>query len=128
MGLLGSITHINHLAERFNIHSVSVTVYCDGESAISAINQTHTVIHNNCKHFDLLQAIHYARQSRNITWIFEHVKGHMDEVEDFVALSRPQQLNVKADGALHNNPLSYSGSTTTTITTMQLVRGPWCQP
>ena len=97
MGILGLIVHINKIATTHNISTGTVTIQCDGESALNAVNSHHSIIHNNRKHFDLLQSIHGARKITNIKWKFQHVKGHLDDDKDFEDLSRSQQLNVLAD-------------------------------
>ena len=97
IGLLGAIMHVNHIANTFNIQAATVKLFCDGKSAIDAISTKHIIIHNNRKHFDILQSIQQAKALHNINWQIQHVEGHSDELDNFDNLSRTQQLNVMVD-------------------------------
>ena len=97
MGVLSTIMHCNYICQRFGIQTGTITLYCDNEGVINSVQAKLDIIKNSRKNYDLLQSIHSALIRSPIQWIFHHIKGHQDELEDYDQLSRPSQLNVLAD-------------------------------
>ena len=97
MDVLATMITISKIANNSGIENGKCVICCDGKSAIQAISTEYEVIHNNRKHFDLLQSIHSAQQHSQISFEFKHIKGHADDEFQFCDLNREQQLNVLAN-------------------------------
>ena len=93
MGILATIMTVTKIAKQFQINEAQCNIHCDGNSAIQAISNNFEVIHNNRKHYDLLQSIHSARHNSNITFEFIHIKGHADDELPFHSLTREQLMD-----------------------------------
>lgn len=97
VGILGAIKHNNDICAHINITQGKITLGCDGEGALKAIQLNYTVTKSARKHFDLIYAIRQAIQCSPLKWNFTHVKGHQDDEVSWEKLDRWARLNVMAD-------------------------------
>lgn len=99
VGILGAIKHNNDICHRAGIRSGKITLGCDGEGALNAIQMEYSVVKSSRKHFDLIYSIRQAIKHSPLQWQFKHVKGHQDDHIAWENLDRWAQLNVMADAS-----------------------------
>jgi hypothetical protein len=96
-GLYAATFLVYLLCDHFDIKQGSVTIGCDGISALHQAFSTYTPPSVDCPSFNLIMAIHRIRQRTPISWNPLHVAGHQDDHARFEDLDRISQLNVEAD-------------------------------
>lgn len=78
-GLYGIIVAVEALCEHYDIDSGSITIACDGESALHYAFDWENKWLLKTPHLDLILAIQTMLQTSKIQWQFRHVKGHQDD-------------------------------------------------
>ena len=96
-GILYALLHLQQLCLHGNITGSTVTIYCDGLSAVQAIHKSSSHDNNTHKHFDVINAINTVRNQLSIKITFAHVDGHQDQGTAYHRLDKLAQLNVIAD-------------------------------
>ena len=95
-GIYAILTITGVLCTLYDISDGSITIACDGESALDvSFDWTQRHISSKTPHFDLISAIRSMTKSSPLQWKYRHVAGHQD---DFAGpLDRWAQLNVEMD-------------------------------
>jgi len=96
-GLYAAIFLIHSLCNFFQIEEGSVTIGCDGLSALHQAFSSFTPPSTDCPSFDLIMAIHQLCKCSQIQWQPQYVAGHQVDHAPFEQLDRLGQLNVEAD-------------------------------
>ena len=95
-GLYGIVVAVEVLCRVFNITDGSITVACDGESALDyAFDWDNRWLRAGTAHLDLISAIRKKVRDSPIQWKFRHVRGHQDDYAQ--QLDRWELLNVEMD-------------------------------
>ena len=87
MGILAVLIYIHKITGQYDLTEGTCTLHCDSSSSTDAITPNHEVVHNNRKHYDLIQTIKRVQSMTSIKWKFAHIKGHADDDKDFSELS-----------------------------------------
>jgi hypothetical protein len=97
-GLYGILCTITMLEQRFN-HKASITIGCDGLSALQRVFVPLDCVDTNSLHYDLITACRslWLKSSWKVHW--HHVRGHQDDVRPASALTIWERLNVQMDHA-----------------------------
>ena len=97
-GIMYTLLHLQQLCKFGNIiSSPTINIYCDGLSAIQAIQKCNDNISYTKTNFDILNAISTLRQQLPINIKLLHVKGHQDSGSAYSTLNKIAKLNVDAD-------------------------------
>ena len=95
-GLLGIMYSLRELCHHHHIQSGSITVACDGLSAIRKALDKESTFSCRSSQFDLLSAIESVLLTLPIQVHWRHVDGHQDDGR-IVPLDRWEQLNCEMD-------------------------------
>jgi hypothetical protein len=95
-GLYAIAISIRFLEQRFGLVG-SVTVGCDGLSALQQVSKSTDFIDPACPQYDLILATRVIVQSSKWNWKWQHVKGHQDNIMSVSKLDLVSKLNVNMD-------------------------------
>ena len=95
-GMLGAIICSNELMRHNNITDGSITLGCDNEGAIKAIDMTKEY-NSQWNSYDILFQIRKELKRSPVKWTFKHVKGHQDEHQHEDQLDEWALANISAD-------------------------------
>jgi hypothetical protein len=96
-GIYSIMMCTKNLCEYFNITSGSITLGCDGQSALDkAFNQV-SILQIGESNYDLLFAIRTLWANSPLTWTFRHILGHQDDHSSLENLDRWAKLNIEMD-------------------------------
>ena len=96
-GILGILATIQQLCNEFDVDNGSITIHCDGDSAIKRINNSYNRVSNRSQHFDVINSILSLLHSIPVQVTLHHVKGHQDRYMPYQSLDRISQLNIIVD-------------------------------
>jgi hypothetical protein len=84
------------ICQFYHVHEGSVTIGCDGLSALGQVFDAHVDVEASCH--DLILATRRVLQESPIEWKYVHVKGHQDNNTNGIStLDRWAQLNIAMD-------------------------------
>jgi hypothetical protein len=95
-GLYAIAISIRCLEQRFSVVG-SVTVGCDGLSALQQVSKSINFIDPATPQYDLIRATRSIVQSSKWNWKWQHVKGHQDDTTSISNLDLLSRLNVNMD-------------------------------
>jgi hypothetical protein len=96
VGLYGIALFLYAMQEYVGVSTCSVTIGCDGLSALNRVKYLISNVNPNSSNFDLVFATRWLFLQRTTTPAFQHVKGHQDEHMDLDIWAR---LNIKMDAS-----------------------------
>ena len=120
LGLYSIHAFIGALHNHFQLGQVSVEICCDNNAALKEAQHGKSRISAGKKCADVFRCIRQIKRNNSaVRWNYTWVKAHMDDVLEWVDLSRAQQLNVicdelakaAANQAIGMNPILYLPST-----------------
>lgn len=85
------------------------------------------MIKNSRHNFDIIQSISYVLALSPLTWGFQHIPGHQDDVTEFDSLPCHYQLNVLADLKAKNEVLAAIDNGTVAQSYLQLLPYVQCE-
>jgi hypothetical protein len=97
-GLYGIAMTVRLLETKYSFHG-TVTIGCDGLSALNKARIDSDFANPNEPQFDLITAIRQVRQTSESTWQWRHIKGHQDAVRPVQELDQWSQWNIAMDTA-----------------------------
>jgi hypothetical protein len=97
-GLYGIAMSIRYLELHFDFRG-SVTIGCDGLSALRKASTECDFTNPNEPQFDLITAIRQLRQESNSQWSWKHILGHQDEKRPVHELDQWSRWNIEMDTA-----------------------------
>jgi hypothetical protein len=97
-GLYGIAMTVRLLETKYSFHG-SVTIGCDGLSALNKAQIDSDFANPNEPQFDLITAIRQIRQESESMWQWRHIKGHQDAVRPVQELDQWSQWNIAMDMA-----------------------------
>ena len=97
LGILGILHHLQQLCNKHRLQQGSITVACDGLSALQQATRK-DIDKLSCRNqqSDLLSSCTKIISTLPITIQPEHVKGHQDDIMNYT-LSRTERMNVSMD-------------------------------
>jgi hypothetical protein len=95
-GLYGIACTIWSLEQSHGLIS-TITVGCDGLSALQQVNKISDFIDPNMPHFDLILATRQMISRTHWSWEWTHVKGHQDSTTAIEDLNEWSRLNIQMD-------------------------------
>lgn len=105
-GILAVIIRTNLLCKKHDVHGGQCTIWVDNKGAgIAAFGHKRPT--SNWKCYDLVSMIRHHIQLSSITWLWNHIKSHQDEGNNFRELSAEAQGNIIVDqlaGEAHGFP------------------------
>jgi hypothetical protein len=120
IGLYGIAYTIRYLQRNYEKEG-SITVGCDGLSALNQVQKTVDFINPNERHFDIIMAVRTIVAETTWDWHWKHVKGHQDEVTACEDLDRWSKWNIEMD-----KEAKKFWETTAMITILPTIQGePW---
>jgi hypothetical protein len=96
-GIYSTMVFVKHLCTFYHITNGSITLGCDGKSAIDKAFNEEDIIHVEDADQDLLRATRSLLLTSPLTWSFRHILGHQDTSKSLASLDRWEKLNVEMD-------------------------------
>jgi hypothetical protein len=119
-GLYAIAISIRCLEQLFGVVG-SVTVGCDGLSALQQVSKSIDFIDPATPQYDLILATRSIVQSSKWNWKWQHVKGHQDETTSVSNLDLLSRLNVNMD----HEAKQYWAQTVGTTSDVNIEGEPW---
>ncbi len=102
-GLYGIVITVHAICQYHHIDQGSITVGCDGESALLKCFSTQQQISPRTDHFDLIVAIRQLMEATPVEWKPRHIPSHQDTDDNNNTLYGPwdrwASLNIDMDNA-----------------------------
>ena len=98
-GLYAIVCAVEDICKYHHIDKGSITIACDGESALYRSMDEESRVKSKQKQFDIITAIKSKLRSSQITWRWRHVHGHQDTKKGLTydQMDRWAQLNTIVD-------------------------------
>ena len=96
-GLFGIVVLVHCICITHHITSGSITVGCDGQSALWQAMEHEGDVNPTSQQFDLIAAVRQWKKKCPITWHSRHVPGHQDDSKTATVLDRWATLNCEMD-------------------------------
>lgn len=96
-GIYTSIFILNQFCKYRHIQGGTVTLGCDGLSALQQAFAEELPLSSDTPCYDQLVGLHRLQRESPLTWVTTHIAGHQDDTMAYEELDRMAQLNVQAD-------------------------------
>ena len=111
-GLLALLVMTGEICKHHDIMEGSITIGCDGLSALEQTSGEEDIIPLRASDYDILWVIRKRLQTLPIHVNFRHVRGHQDNKKPVDCLDRWERLNVEMDALAKHALIHFSNHPT----------------